>query len=310
MEISIVVPVLNEEENVKQLFDEISQVVSKLKKTYEIIFVDDGSWDNTFKALNSINDKHLKIIKLRNNFGQSAALDAGFKNASGNIIIAMDGDLQNDPNDIPALLNKLNEGYDVVSGWRADRKDPITKKIPSKIAYLIRKRITKLKIHDSGCTLKAYRKEALDGLDLYGEMHRFIPDLIALKGFKITEVKVNHRPRLKGKTKYKFTRMLKGFLDLAVVYFWKKFAKRPIHFFGGIGTLFILSGGIIDAYLLFGRLFLDQSLADRPLFILANFILIMGIQLFVTGLLADISMKNHYKITKEMNYSIEKIVKK
>ena len=219
MDISVIVPVLNEEKNVLQLFSEIKKVLLQLNKKYEIIFIDDGSWDSTFKILNSIDNKNLKIIKLRDNFGQSAALDAGFKNSTGKIVITMDGDLQNDPEDIPKLINELNNGYDVISGWRYNRKDPLSKRIPSKIAYALRKKITKLNIHDSGCALKAYKREALQGLDLYGEMHRFIPDLVSLKGFKVGEVIVHHRPRLHGKTKYKFTRMLKGFLDLMVVYF-------------------------------------------------------------------------------------------
>lgn len=310
IDISIVIPVLNEEDSIKKLYQEISASLKSLKKSYEIIVVDDGSWDNTFAILDSIKDKNLKIIKFRTNFGQSAAFDAGFKNSLGKIIITMDGDMQNDPADIPLLLDKIDQGYDVVSGWRAKRKDSLAKKIPSRIAYLIRKKVTKLDIHDSGCSLKAYRREALQDLDLYGEMHRFIPDLVALKGFKVGEAVVNHRPRQHGKTKYKATRMFKGFLDLFVVYFWQKFAKRPIHFFGGLGTLFILVGGGIDIYLILERYIKHASLAERPLFILSNFILIMGIQLFLSGILADIGMRNYYRSSKEMNYSIEKIVKK
>jgi len=308
MKISVVIPVLNEENNVKSLHEEISSVLKD--KEYEIIYIDDGSWDKTFDNLMEIKDSHVKIIKFRDNFGQSAALDAGFKNADGDIVITMDGDLQNDPKDIPKLLEKLKEGFDVVSGWRKERKDPFGKRLASRIAYFIRNRIIKLNIHDSGCSLKAYRKEAVKGLDLSGEMHRFIPALIAIKGFKISEIKVNHRARIHGKTKYKLTRMLKGLLDLMVVYFWNKFAKRPMHFFGGVGFALIVIGGIIDMYLITLRLIFERSLSDRPLFILANFILLMGIQFLMTGIVADIGMKNHYKITKEMNYSIERIVKR
>ena len=301
MMISVVIPVLNEEENVKPLHKELSEVLSKLNKSYEIIFVDDDSWDNTYKELKSIKDKHLKIVKLRQTFGQSAAMDAGFKNAEGKLVITMDGDLQNDPHDIPKLIKKLDEGYDVISGWRYKRKDGIGKRLASRIAYIMRSYITKQKIHDYGCSLKVYKKEALKGLDLTGEMHRFIPALVSNKGFKIGELKVNHRPRVHGKTKYKLTRMLKGLLDLIIVTFWQRWAKRPIHFFGGIGFLFVFIGGIIDCVLIYQRLFLNKGLSDRPLFFLATMTVLMGIQLLLTGILADIGMKNHYKITKQMN---------
>lgn len=308
-EISIVIPVLNEEKSVKQMFNEINEVVKKITHSYEIVFVDDGSWDNTFNNLVAIKDKHLKIIKLRDNFGQSSAMDAGFKNSDAKIIITMDGDLQNDPADIPKLLKKMNEGYDVASGWRYNRKDKFGKRFASIISYFIRHKLTKLPIHDPGCSLKAYKREALKGMDLTGEMHRYITDICHLKGFKVGEVVVNHRPRLYGKTKYRFTRLIKGFLDLFVIYFWQKYAKRPMHFFGGIGLLLILSGGIIDAKLIAERLIYNTRLSDRPLFVLSNFVLIMGIQFFLSGIIADIGIRNNYKITKEMNYSIEKIVR-
>lgn len=306
VKLSVIIPVLNEEGNVKKLHEEITK--SMPHKDYEIIFIDDGSWDNTFKALTIIKDKRLKVIKFRTNFGQSAAMDAGFKEAKGKIIIAMDGDLQNDPKDIPKLLAKIEEGYDVVSGWRHKRKDPLSKHIPSRIAYMIRKKVTKLDIHDSGCSLKAYKKEALEGINLTGEMHRYIPDLCKMNGFRVGEVKVNHRARVHGTTKYKASRMIKGLLDLVVIFFWQKFAKRPIHFFGGIGLFVLAIGGIIDAVMIIQRLFFDYRLSDRPLFILANFAIMLGLQFFLTGILADILMKNHYEIKNKMNYSIEKVV--
>jgi glycosyltransferase involved in cell wall biosynthesis len=307
MDISVIIPVLNEEDNVITLFNETNTVLKGFVKTYEIIFVDDGSWDKTYERLSSIKDHHLVIVKLRANFGQSAAMDAGIKTATGKIVVMMDGDLQNDPKDIPLLIEKMAEGYDVVSGWRYKRKDPFGKRIASRIAFRIRKKIAKLDIHDSGCSLKAYTKESLEDIDLTGEMHRFIPDLCAMRGFRVGEAKVNHRPRVHGATKYKASRMLKGLLDLVVIYYWQRFAKRPMHFFGGVGALLILIGGIIDSILIFNRLVFGTSLANRPLFILANFVLLMGVQFFMTGIIADIAMKNYYKTTKKMNYSIEKI---
>ncbi len=310
MKLSIVIPVLNEEENVKTLYEECKAILDKITDEYEILFVDDGSWDKTYERLLEIKDKHLVIVKQRDNFGQSAAMDAGFKNASGNIIITMDGDLQNDPKDIPRLLAKMKEGYDIVSGWRFKRKDPFGKRIASRIAFKIRKKVAKLNIHDSGCSLKAYTKESIEGLDLTGEMHRYIPDLCTMKGFKVGEVKVNHRPRIHGKTKYKASRMLKGLLDLVAVYFWQKWAKRPMHFFGGIGFLLAFVGGILDVILIVQRLGWGKSLSDRPLFILANFSLLMGIQFVMTGIIADIGMKSYYKVSKQMNYTTEKVIRK
>lgn len=310
MDISVVIPVLNEEQNVQPLFEQNKKALEKITKKYEIIFVDDGSWDKTYQNLKKIKDKHLVIVKLRDNFGQSAAMDAGIKTAQGDTVIMMDGDLQNDPADIPRLLAKMKEGYDVVSGWRKNRKDPLSKRIPSRIAYRIRRNMTGLEIHDSGCSLKAYTKESLEGIHLTGEMHRFIPDLCKLRGFKIGEIVVNHRPRIHGVTKYKASRMVKGLLDLISVYFWQKWAKRPMHFFGGIGVLIFGIGAIIDVVLIIERIFFNMSLADRPLFILANFAIIMGIQLILSGILADIGMKNYYENSGRMNYSIEEVYRR
>ncbi|MCK5283643.1 MAG: glycosyltransferase family 2 protein [Nanoarchaeota archaeon] len=306
----MVIPVFNEEENILHIVESLEPVLGSCGRNYEIIFVDDGSWDNTFKNLMSIKDKHLKIIKLRTHFGQSAAFDAGLKSAKGSIIVTMDGDLQNDPKDIPKLLAKLKEGFDVVSGWRHKRKDPVLKRIASRIAYLIRKRFIKDKTHDYGCSLKAYKREALEDIDLSGELHRYIVALCAIRGFKIGEVKVSHRPRNHGKTKYKSTRLIKGFLDLFLIIFWMKYAKRPIHLFGGLGIVLSAIGGFMTIYLITERLVFGHSLANRPLFILGIFVLLMGIQFFVSGILADIAVKNYYKSSGKTNYSIEKIIGK
>ena len=265
MYLSIVIPVYNEEENVAQLHQEILSVIRKLNKTFEIIFVNDGSEDKTLEELRGL--KPIKIIDFRKNFKQTAALDAGIKEARGNIIITMDGDLQNDPADIPLLLTKLNEGYDVASGWRWQRKDSFVKKIISRSANLLRRFFINDHINDSGCTLKAYRQECFENFDLYGEMHRFIPALLIWRGFKVVEVKVNHRPRVAGKTKYTLSRIFKGLIDMMAVWFWRKFSTRPLHIFGGAGLIIFTTGFLLIAILFTLRLFGIISLQTtiRPL---------------------------------------------
>ncbi|MFH1324022.1 MAG: glycosyltransferase family 2 protein [Nanoarchaeota archaeon] len=296
-ELSIVIPTYNEEGNISILYSEIKGILDPLKKEYEIIFIDDGSADNTFRILKSLHekDRKIKIIRFRKNFGQTAALDAGFKSSKGNIVIVMDSDLQNDPKDIPNLLEKINEGYDVVSGWRFKRKDPLSKRLFSRIANSLRKAITKEKIHDSGCSLKAYKKECLNGLSLYGEMHRFIPAILSWKGFKIGEVKVNHRKRKYGKTKYGIKRLVKGFLDLMVLKFWMQYSARPIHLFGGMGILSSITGLVIGIYLTIAKIFYGVPLSNRPLLLLSMLLLILGVLLLVFGVLADIMIKLYYK---------------
>lgn len=308
MDISIVIPIYNEQDNVAPLYNEIKQVVNRISKDHKIIFIDDGSTDKTFSNLMKLKnrDSKVRIIKFRKNFGQTAALDAGFKTARGNIIVAIDADLQNDPNDIPKLLEKLKEGYDVVSGWRYKRNDPILKKIISWKANILRKALTGEKIHDSGCTLKAYKKECLEDLNLYGEMHRYIPAILTWKGFKVAEVKVNHRQRKYGKTKYSIGRVIKGGLDLLVILFWQKYSTRPIHLFGGLGLLSGALGFIIAAYLSILKIMYGISLSNRPLLIFAVLLMILGVQLIMFGFLADILIKVYYKDSK--NYSIEKII--
>ena len=308
--ISVIIPVYNEEKNVKILYERLKKVLSKLNKTYEIIFIDDGSIDKTYDELLKINDKHLKIVKFRKRFGQTAAMDAGFKTAKGSITISMDGDLQNDPRDIPLLLNKLNHDYDVVCGWRFNRKDTFLKKIFSKSANLLRRKLIKEEIHDSGCSFRAYKKECFTNLDLYGEMHRYIPTLLLWKGFKVGEVKINHNKRTNGKTKYGLARIFKGFLDLFMVLFWRQYSGRPIHIFGGFGLILVIIGLIMTIPLLILRILGKISLSDRPLFLLGILIILMGIQFFVSGILADISIKSYYKQTNNGNYLIEKVITK
>jgi len=306
MELSIVIPVYNEEENVELVFRKNKEVLDRMKMDYEVIFVDDGSRDRTFQNLLRMKDSHLKIIRFRKNFGQTAAMDAGFKAAKGKVIVSMDGDLQNDPADIPRLLAKMKEGYDAVCGWRKNRKDPILKHIISRGANLLRKIIIHDRIHDSGCSLKAYRKECFEDLDLFGEMHRFIPALLEWKGFKVTEIPVAHHPRKYGKTKYNMKRVMKGFLDMIVVKFWMQYSTRPIHLFGGWGVLMTIVGFLLGVYLSIQKLFYGVSLSNRPLLLLAILLMIIGVQFIIFGVLADILVKVYYKENK--NYSIERIV--
>lgn len=309
-DISVIIPLLNEEENIPELYRNLKKTSDNLGRSYEIIFVDDGSTDGTFNVLNKLqeNDPKVRIIKLRKNFGQTAALSAGFDHTKGDIIITMDGDLQNDPEDIPRLLEKMDDGYAVVSGWRTYRKDPLTRRIPSKFSNWLAKKLTGINIHDFGCTLKAYRKEALKDLELYGEMHRYIPALVSWRGFTVGEVDVKHHPRKYGKTKYGTTRLLKGFLDLLNIKFWMQYHARPIHLMGGLGLLSFFIGAGLGLYLSIMRLFFHVPLADRPLLLLAILLAILGVQFITFGFLAEIVVRVYYNATNREVYNIEKIV--
>jgi glycosyltransferase involved in cell wall biosynthesis len=309
--ISIVIPIYDEEENLKELHTRLTEVLPAITETYEIIFVDDCSTDNSFAILEEINneDKKVKVIKFRRNFGQSAAISAGFDYSKGDVIITMDGDLQNDPEDIPKLLDALEKGdYDVVCGWRFDRADSMLKKSFSRIANRLRRRFTDEDIHDTGCTLRAYKKECIADLELYGEMHRYIPALLLWKGYKIGEVKVRHHERKHGKTKYSWKRVVKGFLDLIVVTFWQRFSARPIHIFGGLGLVLSVVGLVVSLYLVIQRLFFDMSLADRPLFMVSIFMVLVGVQFIVTGVLADIMLKVYYGQKERKYYLVDVVV--
>lgn len=306
MDISIVIPVYNERDNVAILHKKLIEVLSKSKKKWEIIFADDGSRDGTFNELKKL--KPVKIVRHRTNFGQTAAMVSGIKESKGKVIVTMDGDLQNDPADIPKLLYKMGEGYDVVSGWRANRKDTFSKRYFSKIANFLRSFLVKDPIHDSGCSLKAYKRECFDDLDLYGEMHRYIPALLRWKGFKVGEVKVKHYARKFGKTKYGFKRILKGFLDLINVWFWRKYSSRPLHIFGGVGVLLIGFGGLFGLYLIFLRLNGQISLVNSSLPLLAIISVIIGVQFFVSGLLADIAVKSYFRIKNGNTNNIKEVI--
>ncbi len=304
--ISVVIPVYNEQESVLPLFLEIKKALTDIDKGFEIIFVNDGSTDNTVEELKKL--KPVKIISFRKNFGQTAALDAGIKSARGEIIVTMDGDGQNDPADIFALIQELEKGYDVVSGWRWNRKDPFNKRVMSRVANFLRSFFIKDNIQDSGCSLKAYRKECFENLDLYGEIHRFIPAILRWQGFKIGEIKVNHRPRKKGKTKYNGARIVKGFLDMLSVWFWSKYSARPLHLFGGAGLLSFAGGFFIVSYLFIMRALGLMSLHGSIWPLTGFFLVLAGVQLFIFGLLSDITLKSYHKIHKKTPYRIKEII--
>jgi len=289
---SIVIPVFNEEGNVLELTQEINMAMKGLGN-FEIIFVNDGSSDNTSEILKKI--QGVKIIEFRRNFGQSAALDAGIKQAEGKIIITLDGDGQNDPADIPKLLNKLQEGFDVVCGWRYDRKDDWSKIFVSNVARRLRSVLVDDKVHDAGCTLRVYKRECFTDLDLRGEMHRMIPAILRWRGFSITEDKVNHRRRMSGKSKYGTSRTVKGFLDMMLVWFTRKYDSRPLHLFGTIGLILIFFSTLLLLTLALMRIFYEYHLSDKiwPLAGMLGFL--TGVQLLVSGILADLIIKNNTK---------------
>lgn len=303
--LSIVVPLYNEEGNVAELHRRIHEAVQKIGRPFEIIFVDDGSKDKTLEEAKTLSP--LKLITFRKNFGQTAAFDAGFKAAKGEIIITLDGDLQNDPADIPLLLEKMAEGYDVVSGWRFKRQDPWSKKIPSRIANLLRKILINDNIHDSGCSLKAYKRECFRDIDLFGEMHRFIPALLELEGYKVGEVKVSHHPRVHGVTKYNWKRGFKGLVDMVSIWFWRKYSYRPLHLFGTTGIVLSSIGGAILLWMMVEKFYYGASISERMWPLVGIFFALVGIQLFVSGLLADIAVRSYYQVHSRMNYTIREV---
>ncbi|MFA6197902.1 MAG: glycosyltransferase family 2 protein [Patescibacteria group bacterium] len=302
---SVIVPVYNEEGAVTALHSEIVKVMRGLNQSFEIIFIDDGSSDQTFERLNSLSP--IKIVRFRKNFGQTAALDAGFKYAQGEIFITLDGDGQNDPNDFPKLLKKLDEGYDLVSGWRKNRRDDFSKRLISKGASILRRFFVADNVKDSGCTLKVYRRECFADFDLFGEIHRFIPAVLAWHGFNIGELEVNHRPRISGQTKYNWKRVLKGLIDMISVWFWRKYATRPLHLFGGLGIVLGGCGVIMGLTLFILRAFRIISLVNSVWPLVSFFLILAGIQLFISGLLGDIAIKTYFR-DKKMFYSIKNTI--
>lgn len=305
--VSIVVPVYNEEGNVEDLYKEIKEVCENEGYEYEIIFVNDGSGDRTDEICRKL--KPLKYICLRRNFGQTAAMDAGIKEAKYDYIVTLDGDRQNDPHDIPRMLHYLVENnLDVVSGWRKNRKDTFMKRFISRGANFLRGILVKDGIHDSGCSLKVYKKECFKGINLYGEQHRFIPALLKIKGFTVGEVIVNHRARTVGKTKYNWHRTIKGFVDMISVWFWNKYATRPLHILGGFGILSLVIGfscGIWSIVLFVLGYKMSNNIIPP---ILTVFFIIIGLLMFILGLMSEIMIKTYYGVHVDVPYSVKSII--
>lgn len=295
--ISVVIPLLNEDESLNELSLTLERVLESLNCNYEVIFIDDGSTDKSYSVIRSINRRNNKFhcIKLRRNYGKSAALSKGFKAARGSYIITMDADLQDDPAEIPELIKVLNSGYDLVSGWKKIRYDPFIKKHTSKLFNFVTSKLSGIKLHDFNCGLKGYRRDVVKSLKIYGEMHRYIPALAYLSGFKVTEKPVKHHARKYGKTKFGSSRFINGFLDLLTVVFTNKYMKRPLHFFGSLGLISALIGFLISIYLTILKFTEGKPLSDRPLFLVGIFFIIIGVQFMSLGLIAEMITKSSIK---------------
>ena len=287
--LSIVIPCYNEAESLPQLYHEIQTACDPLKKEYEILFIDDGSTDGTFNLLRDLNkkDTRIKVIQFRKNAGKSDALSVGFEAATGDLVVTMDADLQDDPAEIPNLIAKLDNGYDMISGWKKKRRDPLSKKIPSKVWNAMTTCMTGMRLHDYNCGLKIYRSEVIKTIRVFGELHRYLPVLADLQGFQVGELPVNHRPRQFGKTKFGISRFTNGFFDLLTVVFIHKYTKRPLHLFGLIGLVSTLLGSGITLYLILLRIFKASYLSNRPLLFIGVMLLILGVQFISIGLLGE-----------------------
>ena len=306
--LSVIIPIFEEAENIRLLHDELNAVLEGLDRRSEIIFIDDGSGDGSYEILEEVQRENhrVRVIRFRRNFGQTAAMAAGLHYAQGDIVVTMDGDRQNDPADIPALLDKVEEGFDLVCGWRYDRKDKYwSRKFPSMLANKLISRTTEVELHDYGCTLKAMRSEVAKNITLYGELHRFIPAVASRMGVNIAEIKVNHRPRTLGKTKYGISRTFRVLLDLITVFFLLRFSGRPMHFFGLPG---LVSGGIgflLALYTTFERLFMGVPMGSRPVFLLAILMILIGIQFIVIGLLGEMQIRTYYETQNKPIYIVK-----
>ena len=311
MDLSIVIPIYNEVDNLRPLCQGVHAVLAPLDWSYELVLIDDGSRDGSSELLAELHaeDDTLKVLRFRRNFGQTAALAAGFEYAHGDVIVSLDGDLQNDPVDIPRLLAKLDEGYDLVNGWRMKRQDPfLSRRLPSQIANKIISLTTRVKLHDYGCTLKAFRRDVAKGLKLYGEMHRFIPALAGDMGARIAELPVTHHARKHGTSKYGLARTLWVVLDLLTVKFMSSYATRPSHLFGFLGLIAVLVGGGITTVLGIQRLLFDVQLANRPILLLGILLLVTGVQLLTTGLIAELLSRTYHESQEKPVYWIKDVL--
>ncbi len=311
IQLSVIIPVFNEEGNIEPLYREIRGALDGLGVEYEILAIDDGSTDDSFTLLKRVHeeDPRVRVIRFRRNFGQTAAFAAGFDAAQGEIVVTLDADLQNDPADIPPLLAKMEEGYDVVSGWRVERHDPfLTRRLPSMVANRLISELTGVRLHDYGCSLKAYRREVVKNIRLYGELHRFIPALASWMGVQVTEIPVNHRPRGFGRTKYGLSRSIRVLLDLLTVRFLLSYSTRPIQIFGLLGFLSFLIGGALLAYLGFVRVVLQQPIADRPLVLLAILLTMVGVQLVTMGLLGELVVRTYHESQGKPIYAVREVL--
>jgi glycosyltransferase involved in cell wall biosynthesis len=312
-EISLIIPLLNEEDNLRLLHQKLSDVLAQVGRNYELVFIDDGSTDGSAAILQSLHAEdpaHVQVIQFRRNFGKTAALNAGFSHAQGQIVITMDADLQDDPAEIPAMLAKLNEGYDLVAAWRVNRQDSWDKTLPSRFFNFVVANMTEVSLHDFNCGFKVYRRSVTDSIKLYGELHRFIPVLAAQKGFKITEQPVQHHPRHAGVSKYGAGRLLKGFLDFGTVLFLTNYMRRPLHLFGTTGLLVFGGGGVVNFYLAVlwlmrevGQVSSIGPIGTRPLLIVGVLAMILGVQLISIGLLGE--MLRSVSFNREEEYNIQ-----
>jgi glycosyltransferase involved in cell wall biosynthesis len=308
LDLSIVIPLFNEEASLKELHQQLRSALQRMNTRYELLFVDDGSTDRSFQVLRDLKraDHRIKIIRFRRNYGKSAALSVGFEKAQGDVVITMDADLQDDPNEIPSLVKRINDGFDLVSGWKRVRKDPITKTVPSRFFNFVTRILTGIKIHDFNCGLKAYKKDVVKTVKVYGELHRYLPVLAHWEGFKVGELVVQHRERKYGKTKFGAGRFWKGFLDLLTVLFTTRYFRRPLHLFGMWGMLAALAGIIIDGWLVVEWFMGTTALGNRPLFLGGILLIIVGIQFISIGLLGEMISKTRQA---EESYSIKDYVK-
>ncbi len=306
--VSVIVPLLNEEESIPELYEKIEASLKRMKKPFEVIFIDDGSTDSSFAVLKKLHNdyKNVRVIRFRRNFGKSAALSVGFAEAQGTFVITMDADLQDDPAEIPGLIEAMGDSYDLVSGWKRKRFDPISKTIPSRFFNFVTAKMTGIPLHDFNCGLKAYRREVIKEINVYGELHRYIPALAHWAGYRVSEKVVQHHPRKYGRTKFGLSRFFKGFLDLITVLFNTRYIRRPLHLFGVWGIISFLLGGFIDLYLSIEWMRGETALSNRPLFMVGFFLIIIGVQFISIGLLGEMITRQEQG---ERTYSIREILK-